>query len=88
MCSDSIEALYLSEDTMTMVDGERDNCGIMSPYTQILDMQKANEKILSYIDSIVGKQTVITSSQISKELGISQGFVEAILIANGFEEND
>ena len=87
MCMSSVAALAINEDTLTMIDEERDNCGTMSPSTEANDIIKANEKILIYIDSLRDKQRIITPNQLSKELGMSEIFIENILIANGFEED-
>lgn len=87
MCMEAGAALAINEESLTISDEERDNCGEMSSITEFNDIVKANEKILHYIDSLGGKQRVVTSSQISKELGISQMFIEDLLVANGFEED-
>ncbi len=87
MCEELIIGLAISEESLCVLDEERGNCGIMSPSAQMDDIQKANEKILNYINSIRNTQRVVTPTQISKELGYSQDFVEIILIANGFQED-
>lgn len=87
MCTVVTSRLSDYEDSLSIIDEERDNCGIMSNLTQANDVIKANEKILLYIDSLRGKQRVVTPAQISKDLGYSQDFIESILIANGFQED-
>lgn len=87
MCIDASIALAIDEESLITIDEERGNQGIMSPSTEANDIMKANKKILIYIDSIKDKQRIITPAQLSKELGISEVFIENILIANGFEED-
>jgi hypothetical protein len=87
MCLESVKALAINEDALTIIDSERDNEGMMSPSSEANDIIKANKKILTYIDSLNGKQRIITPAQLSKELGMSELFIEGMLIANGFEED-
>ncbi len=87
MCIESVTALSINEESLTTTDDEKDNSGIMSPATEANDIIKANKKILLYIDSLRDKQRIITPAQISKVLGMSEVFIENILIANGFEED-
>ena len=87
MCEELGIELAISEEALSIKDEERGNCGTMSPSSEVTDIQKANKKILLYIDSIRDKQRIITPAQISKELGFSKDFVESILIANGFKED-
>lgn len=87
MCIDTIAALAIHEESLTIIDEERENQGMMSPSTEANDIVKANEKILLYINSISSKQKIVTPAQISKELGMSEIFIENILIANGFQED-
>lgn len=87
VCGELSISLSDHEEALCILDEKRDNCGMMSPSTQVNDIQKANEKILLYIDSLREKQRCVTPAQISKDLGYSQDFVEAILIANGFQED-
>ncbi len=87
MCEELTIGLTISEDSLCVLDEERGNGGAMSPSAQFDDIQKANKKILNYINSIRDTQRVVTPAQISKELGFSQEFVETILIANGFQED-
>lgn len=87
MCEELTIGLAISEDSLCVLDEERGNCGSMSPSSQADDVQKANKKILLYINSIRDNCRTVTPAQISKELGFSQEFIESILIANGFQED-
>ena len=87
MCEELIVNLDINEEDLCILNEKRDNCGAMSISAQVDDIQKANKKILLYIDSIRDKQRVITPAQISIELGYSKEFIETILIANGFLED-
>ena len=87
MCIEAGTLLNINEESLILLDEERENCAEMSPISQMDDIRKANEKILLYIDSIKDKQRTITPAQISIELGMSKDFVESILLANGFEED-
>ena len=84
-CEEAALRLAIHEESLNMIQSIEGNCGAMSPLSEANDIKNANEKILLYIDSIRDKQRTITPSQISKELGMSQDFIEAMLIANGFE---
>ncbi len=86
-CKELDEELGFREEQLTLIDDLTDNCGTLSPSTEEDDIKKANKKILLYINSLKGKQRCVTPSQISKELGYSQNFIESILISNGFEED-
>lgn len=88
MCEELGIELAISEDSLCILNEKRGNCGAMSLSAQVDDIQKANEKILNYIDSIRGKQRIVTPAQISQKLGYSQNFIETILIANGFKEDN
>lgn len=81
MCGLASHILDNTEAMMAENDNNLDNCGTMD---QAKDIERANKKILEHIDSLRGKQRVVTPAQISKELGMSEEFIESILIANGF----
>lgn len=85
MCRVSSMMLQNSEEAITESNNNLDNCGMMSPDTIFKDLERANIKILDYINSLRGKQRAVTPIQIAEELGMSSTFVESILIANGFE---
>lgn len=44
MCEELTIGLAISEESLCIIDEERDNCGAMSPSAQVDDIQKANKK--------------------------------------------
>lgn len=86
LCDNAIYDLELREQALTLTDYELTNCGLLSPSCELKYIIKANKRILEYIDSLKGKQRLVTPIQISKELGLSKEFIEDMLIAHGFIE--
>lgn len=85
MCGLASHILDNTEAMMVDSDNDLDNCGMMDQSSVFKDLERANRKILDYINSLRGKQRAVTPTQIAEELGMSSVFVESILIANGFE---
>ena len=86
-CEEAALRLAIHEESLNMIQSIERNCGAMSPLSEANDIKNANEKILLYIDTLRDKQVTVTPAQISEKLGMSQDFIEAMLIANEFEED-
>lgn len=85
MCGLASRILDNIEEMINNNDNNLDNCGMMDKASVFQDLERANRKILDYINSLRGKQVLVTPNQIAEELGMSSEFVESMLIANGFE---
>lgn len=85
MCIDASNRLNLLTKSISEHDNELDNCGNLSHSQRMLDLKRAERRVLEYVNTLIGKESVISIPQLSRTLLLAEDVITVILEKNGMD---
>lgn len=85
MCTDASHRMNLLTKTIDKHNNELDNCGNLSHTQRMLDLKRAEKRVLEYVNILIGKESSISIPQLSKTLLLAEDVITIILEKNGMD---
>lgn len=83
MCIDASNRLNLFAETIDKHNNELDNCGNLSHTQRMLDLKRAEKRVLEYVNTLIGKESSISIPHLSRTLLLAEDVITVILERNG-----
>lgn len=77
--------LQLQGNRIIKNNNKLDNCGKMSIHDSVIDFPLTERRVVTYIDTLIGKEGLVSTQVIADVLNIPKDTIEYILAKNGFE---